>query len=101
MRLSPERMTIVGPELGACLAQGPGARTYVVVYTNNHVCPQSYPCKGNRRRLGLRPVPGRKSVMASAMRLLDLPRMHPMLLWEPIIPATCSVFRQRGLEPPF
>jgi hypothetical protein len=39
--------------------------------------------------------------MAVAVRLLDLPRMHPLLLWEPIIPATCSVFRQRGLEPPF
>lgn len=39
--------------------------------------------------------------MAVTVRLLDLPRMHPLLLWEPIIPATCHVFRQRGLEPPY
>ncbi len=39
--------------------------------------------------------------MAVGARLLDLPRMHPLLLWEPIIPATCIVFRQRGVEPPF
>jgi hypothetical protein len=39
--------------------------------------------------------------MAVTVRLLDLPKMHPMLLWEPIIPATCIVFQQRGIEPPF
>jgi hypothetical protein len=39
--------------------------------------------------------------MALAVQLLDLPRMHPLLLWDPIIPATCSVFRQRGIEPPY
>ena len=39
--------------------------------------------------------------MPVAVRLIDLPRMHPLLLWEPIIPATCLVFRQRGIEPPF
>jgi hypothetical protein len=39
--------------------------------------------------------------MAVAVTLLDLPRMHPLLLWEPIIPATCIVFQQRGMEPPF
>jgi hypothetical protein len=39
--------------------------------------------------------------MAVAVRLLALPRMHPLLLWEPILPATCLVFQQRGLEPPF
>jgi hypothetical protein len=39
--------------------------------------------------------------MAVGVRLRDLPRMHPLLLWDPIIPATCSVFRQRGVEPPF
>jgi hypothetical protein len=39
--------------------------------------------------------------MAVAVALQDLPRMHPLLLWQPIIPATCLVFRQRGIEPPF
>jgi hypothetical protein len=39
--------------------------------------------------------------MPVTVRLLDLPRMHPLLLWEPIIPATCLVFRQRGSTPPF
>ncbi len=39
--------------------------------------------------------------MAVGVALLDLPRMHPLLLWQPIIPATCLVFRQRGIEPPF
>jgi hypothetical protein len=39
--------------------------------------------------------------MPVALRLIDLPRMHPLLLWEPIILATCLVFRQRGIEPPF
>src|SRR5258708_30592 len=38
--------------------------------------------------------------MAVAVALLDLPRMHPLLLWEPIIAATCIVFQQRGIEPP-
>src|SRR4051812_40342512 len=27
--------------------------------------------------------------------------MHSLLLWEPIIPAACAVFRGRGLEPPY
>src|SRR5260370_4056380 len=39
--------------------------------------------------------------MAFGVALLDLPRIHPLLLWQPIIPATCLVFRQRGIEPPF
>jgi hypothetical protein len=43
----------------------------------------------------------RMTGMAVAVRLLDLPRMHPLLLWEPILPATCLVFRERGIEPPY
>src|SRR5438270_3244570 len=39
--------------------------------------------------------------MAVEVALLDLTRMHSLLLWQPVIPATCLVFRQRGLEPPF
>ena len=39
--------------------------------------------------------------MAVPVRLLDLPRMHPLLLWDPIIPAAYVVFRGRGVEPPF
>jgi hypothetical protein len=39
--------------------------------------------------------------MAVVATLLDLPRMHPLLLWQPIIPATCLVFQERGVAPPF
>jgi hypothetical protein len=39
--------------------------------------------------------------MAVAVQLVGLSWMHPLLLWEPIIPATVAVFRQRGMEPPF
>jgi hypothetical protein len=39
--------------------------------------------------------------MAVAVRLQELPQMHPLLLWEPIIPATCLVFLHRAIEPPF
>jgi hypothetical protein len=39
--------------------------------------------------------------MAVGVALLDLPQMHPLLLWQPIIPAACLVFRQRDIEPPF
>ena len=38
--------------------------------------------------------------MSVGVALLDQPRMHPLLLWRPIIPATCLVLRQRGMEPP-
>jgi len=39
--------------------------------------------------------------MAVAVSLSGLPQMHPLLLWEPIIPAAFLVFQQRGMEPPY
>lgn len=35
------------------------------------------------------------------VRLLDLPAMHPELLWETIITATAAVLDQGGTEPPY
>src|SRR4051812_12223049 len=35
------------------------------------------------------------------LRLLDLPGMHPELLWETIIAATAAVLARPGIEPPF
>jgi hypothetical protein len=39
--------------------------------------------------------------MAVAVSLSGLSQMHPLLLWEPIIPAAFLVFQQRGMEPPY
>jgi hypothetical protein len=35
-------------------------------------------------------------VLDALVRLVDLPRMHPNLLWDTIIPATVAVFADIG-----
>src|SRR5262245_16670377 len=49
---------------------------------------------------GFTSIDGRRTWL-SGVALLELPRMHPLLLWQPIIPTTCLDFLQRGIELPF
>jgi hypothetical protein len=39
--------------------------------------------------------------MDVAVRLIDLPGMHPNLLWDTIIPATAAVLGDIGAQPPY
>jgi hypothetical protein len=39
--------------------------------------------------------------MDVAVRLIDLPAMHPELLWETVLTAAAAVFKETAFEPPY